>query len=117
MTLPSSDVIAICKITESVIRFALRESGGKRLLKKVTKAFLLHQVLQRFIENNNIFHTLKEHSCDQTPLQNHTVHLIQAIASKYIQIRLHFIGRSITDKENNVRIRQQFNKIVLFKRQ
>lgn len=80
LTLPSHDVIVICKIAETVICFALRESGGKRLLKKMTEAFLLHRVLHRLIGNNNIFNSLEQHSCDQTPLQNHVVHLIRAIA-------------------------------------
>jgi len=115
LTLPSHDVIVICKIAETVIRFALRESGGKRLLKQMTEAYLLHQVLHRFIGNNNVFLSLEQHSCDQTPLQNHAVHLIRAVASKYIHIRLYFIGRSAI--ESNVSIRQQFNKIVLFKGQ
>lgn len=117
LTLSSHDVIVICKIAETVIRFALRESGGKRLFKKMTEAFLLHQVLHRFIGNNNIFHSLEQHSCDQTPLQNHVAHLIRAIVSKYIYIRLYYIGRSITDNGNNISIRQKFNKIVLFKGQ
>lgn len=117
LTLPSHDVIKICKIAETVIRFALRESGDKRLFKKMTEAFLIHQVLHRFIGNNNIFHSLDQHSCDQIPLQNHVVHLIRAVAPEYIHIKLYFIGRSITDNENNISIRQQFNKIVLFKGQ
>lgn len=117
LVIPSHNVIVICKIAEFVIRFALRESGGKRLLKKMTETFLLHKVMHNFIENDNVFRNLEEHSCDQTPLQNHRVHLIRAVASKYIKIRLYFIGRTITDNENSLRIRQQFTKIVLFKGQ
>lgn len=116
MTLPSHDVITICKIAETVIRSTLYESE-KYLSNQMIEAFLLQQVLHRLNENNIVFHNLEEHSYYQTALQNHVVHLMRGVASKYIQIRLYFIGRNITDNENNVSIRQQFNKIVLFKGQ
>lgn len=70
----------------------------------MSEVFFLHQVLYRFIGNHNVFYSLEQHSCDQTPLQNHVVHLIRAVASKYIQIKLYFIGRNITDNENNVKV-------------
>ncbi|XP_025162957.1 uncharacterized protein LOC112590490 isoform X1 [Harpegnathos saltator] len=115
LRLPSHDVIVICTKAEIAIRLALRESGDKCLSKKFTEIYLLNQVLQRLIENRNIFSNIEEHSRDQTILENHVFHLMRAIASKYIKIRLHFIGRNIL--RDNISIRQAFNKIVLFKGQ
>ncbi|XP_025161077.1 uncharacterized protein LOC112589997 isoform X2 [Harpegnathos saltator] len=115
LRLPSHDVIVICTKAEIAIRLALRESGDKCLSKKFTEIYLLNQVLQRLIENRNIFSNIEEHSRDQTILENHVFHFMRAIASKYIKIRLHFIGRNIL--RDNISIRQAFNKIVLFKGQ
>ncbi|EZA46611.1 THAP domain-containing protein, partial [Ooceraea biroi] len=91
LTLPSHDVIVVCKKVEMVLRLALRESGDKYLLRKFTETYLVNQVLQHFIGNEHIFLNLREHSHDQTALNNHSFHLMRAIAFKYIKIRLYFI--------------------------
>lgn len=116
MTLPSHDVITVCNKAEIVICLALRESGGQYLLKQFTEIYLLNQVLQCFIGNTTLFLNLEEHSHEQTALENHAFHLTRAIASKYIKIRLYFIGRNVLDN-NVISIRQSFNKILLFKEQ
>lgn len=90
LILPSHNVIVICKIAETVIRFVLRESGGKRLLKQMSEAFFYIKyciVLLGTIMYFIVWNSIPAH---QTSLQNHVVHLIRAVAFKYIQIRLYF---------------------------
>jgi len=114
LTYPSHDVITICNRAETVIRLALRKSDGKHLLKEMSETYLLNQVLKYFIGNTHLFQNLELHSHDQNALENHVIHLMRAIAAKYIKIRLYFIGRNHIIN-NEVSVRHYCNKIVLFK--
>ena len=114
LTYPSHDVIVICNKAEAVIRLALRKSGGQYLLKEMSDIYLLNQVCKHFIGNSHLFKNLELHCHDQSALENHAVHLMRAIAAKYIKIRLYFIGRNQTIN-NEISVRQYCNKITLFK--
>lgn len=56
---------------------------------------------------------LKEHSHDQSPLDNHIVHLIQTIIQKYIKIQLHYMA--LNSREKCINKCKLFNKLILFK--
>lgn len=111
---PSKDVIIICRKSEVVIRCALRESGGKKLLKKFSPTYLLNMVINNLLHNTSLFQELDDHCNNQTDFSNHSAHLIRATANKYITIRLYYIGSTVN--ENNSE-RQKFNKLILFKGQ
>lgn len=112
---PSSSVMKICRETEKVIRFALHESGGKCMKRKYTEAYLASCVLFKFSESNNLFLDLTEHAHDQNPLQNHIVHLIKAIARKYVRIRLYHIAKQATEEIHSKRTFR--NHLTLFEGQ
>lgn len=69
-------------------------------------------MLKSFLDTN-LFNSLREHTLDQSPLENHSIHLIRAIVQNYIKIRLHYITLNSMDKSKSKR--HLFNKIVLFK--
>lgn len=113
---PSSSVTKICHEAERVIRFALAESGGKFMKKKFTDTYLVNSVLRKFTDSNNLFINLKEHSHDQTALENHIIHLTKAIAGKYIKVRLYHICKEAM--EDNKQSERHFrNKLTLFQGQ
>lgn len=78
----------------------------------MSETYLLNQVLKYFIGNSNLFQNLELHSHNQSALENHAVHLMRAIAVKYIKIRLYFIERNQIVNEISIR---QLYKIILFK--
>ncbi|KYN20062.1 hypothetical protein ALC57_07588 [Trachymyrmex cornetzi] len=82
---------------------------------KFTQTYLINCVLGKFIDSNNLFLNLKEHSHDQNPLENHIIHLMKAIISKYIKIRLYHIGKQTM---KNVQSQRHFrHKLTLFQGQ
>lgn len=109
---PSKDVITICNKCERIIRHAIHVSTNGFITKKFYETYLTNDVLKSFLDTN-LFHSLREHTFDQSPLENHIVHLIRAIAQNYIKIRLHYITLNSIDKSKSKR--HLFNKIVLFK--
>jgi hypothetical protein len=108
---PSTDVINVCEISEKTIKQALSESGGSFLKKKFTGEYLTSSVLHYYLDKD-IFDVLRIHSKNQSPVDNHVILLIKAIAKKYIDIRLHYIAKTVIDK--SLSKRQLFNKLVLF---
>lgn len=65
-----------------------------------------------FYLNRLIFDSLKEHSLNQSPLENHVILLIKTISKKYIDIRMHFIAKkSINSSASR---RTFYNKTVIF---
>lgn len=111
---PSMSVITICRKSEMIIRRALRESGGKKLLKKFSSTYLLNMVLTNLLHSTSLFQELDDHCNNQTDYSNHSAHLIRATANKYITIRLYYIGSKIMERTSK---RQKFNKLILFEEQ
>lgn len=100
---PSYSVQRICRTAEKVIRFALKESGGKFLLKKFSEDYLLTCVLSNLTETNTLFDDLHDHCHDQMALENHSIHLTSAVARKYLNIRLYYIGKKMGDSARSDR--------------
>lgn len=109
---PSEDVIRICHKSEIEIRYIIYNNN--RTFTEFNEHYISNKVLAKFI-NMNVFHNLKEHACDQLPLENHVIHLTRAIIKKYVKIRLHYIALNTCDNSNSQR--HFFNKLVLFKGQ
>lgn len=112
---PSKDVILICENCEKLIRTALTESNSTVLHPRYNVQFFLTHILRYFIGNNTIFSKLYEHTLDQIGIDNHIVHLIRMIATKYIKVRLQYMYKNATDRSKSDR--HKFNKIILFKGQ
>lgn len=108
---PAKIVIAICIKCEKIIRHVLHVNDNM-LSNKLFDMYLTNNILQSFI-NINVFEMLQEHSHDQSPLENHVVHLIRAIIQKYVKIRLHYLA--LNSRNKGINKRHLFNKIVLFK--
>lgn len=111
LTYPAKDVITICHECEKIIRNALCESGSTFMNKKFTSAYLTVQVLKKFI-GHTLFISLKNHTSEQSPLDNYIVHLLRSICNRYIKIRLHYIAQQTIN--TSVTMRQVFNKLILF---
>lgn len=82
-----------------------------KVAKKYNEMFLINKVLYEFIGQNTIFKNLGDHIYDQCALDNHYMHLIRAIAQKYIKIRTFHIFKQFNDPVSN---RHVYNKLVLF---
>lgn len=91
------------------------ESDSAVLHPKYNVHFFLTKILPYFTENNKIFSKLNEHILDQIGINNHIVHLIRTVATKYIQIRLQYMYKKATNLGKSDR--HHFNKIILFKGQ
>lgn len=108
---PAKDVITICIKCEKIIRHALHVNNNA-LSNKLFDIYLTNNILKSFLDVN-LFEILKEHSHDQSPLENHIIHLMRAIVQKYVKVRLHYIALNSIDKHTSKR--HLLNKIVLFK--
>lgn len=113
LTYPSKDVVNICKKAEFAIRSALHENGGK-LSKKHSSLYLSNRTLQSLLGDPLLFCTLEQHCIGQTVIENHAAHLMRAIASKYVQIRLFSLGSALT-KDRILGERHTATKLILFK--
>lgn len=112
---PLKDVIFTCETCEKLIRMALIESDSTLLHPKYNVNFFLTKILRYFTENNRIFSKLQEHTLNQIGIDNHIVHLIRIIATKYVKVRLQYMYKNATDLGKSDR--HHFNKIILFKDQ
>uniref|UniRef100_A0A1Y1K320 THAP-type domain-containing protein n=4 Tax=Photinus pyralis TaxID=7054 RepID=A0A1Y1K320_PHOPY len=108
---PSDDVINICMTSETILKRALEESGGKMLLKKFSCLFLVGKVLKVYL-NKPIFIGLSDHVLSHIAIENHVIQLIRAVAESYIVVRLHYVSKRYTDTTNSKR--QVYNKLILF---
>lgn len=76
----STDVIDICFKTKKIINHLSYE------VNKMYLDVLTNTVLKQFIHKNSIFISLKNHSYDQFPLDNHRVLLIKSVANRYANV-------------------------------
>ena len=101
---PCQNVARIFEKAESVLRSALKESGAHYLAKRFSETYLLNIVLKNFLfDNHKLFKNLKQHAQDQNGLQNHVLHLIKAIAAKYLEVWLSYCCSQFTGKSQSVR--------------
>ena len=67
----------------------------------------------KYFSDSDIFYKLKDHSYEQSPLENHRVHLIKLITEHYFKVRFYYISKKQINKAENVRTFN--NKMTLFK--
>lgn len=111
LTYPSQDVIQICRTSENILRSI---DLDKLLIKNNLKLLLTTKVLSLFVDKR-CFTLLDRHNLEYSPLENHTTHLIKLVAAKYIDIRLHYHSKYFYSP--HIRIRNFYNRLVIFKNQ
>lgn len=103
---PSNEVKKICKKSESFFRMAIKSNYIKykedQIVSKVLESFL----------NENIFPELDLHMHDVSPLENHSIHLVRAVAKKYLHLRYHYFAKTIV--QNTDSMRQLYTKFIKF---
>jgi len=106
---PSQSVVNICKETEKVIRFYIKEQHA--IISNTYNANYIAYCVLRNLNMNNIFTDLITHSNDQNVLTCHRVQLVKSIILKYVKTRYFYIG-----KTTNIAIskRHYYNKLILF---
>ena len=77
---PSDDLYKVCRMSEKFFR--LKTKINEKNLTKCTVQSLLIEILKSFQHDKNIFSSLNSHMHDTSPLENHAVQLIRAIAQK-----------------------------------
>lgn len=110
---PSESVLKICQKSEAVIRTAVRLN---KLASRTLLTDLLHEVLYAF-HGRELFNELHEHMFDNSPLDNHYMHLVRSVAENYINMRLFHVGKQATESLHTAQVRQMFKKITQFKGQ
>ena len=64
-----------------------------------------------------VFPTLRSHMYDTSPLENHQLLLIKAVAETYLQVRYTYEGKQVTRKlAGNIKVksRQVYTKLIHF---
>ena len=113
LIIPSDNVFNICLTCEKIYRENIAQSRGN--ISSITKYKIVSKVLETYA-SKDIFTDLDQHVKNFTPLENHIVFLIKAIAEKYIQTRCHYAGKEFTANmmRNKVISRSKNNKLVIF---
>lgn len=111
---PSRDVILLCEYAEKILRASIKIKGTSYLASKKAIAHMIKAVLKKNL-GSKIFHSLNDHLKDQNPMDNHLVLLIKAVAMKYLDIRIHHLIKTISQKDD--RVRSFHTKLILFKGQ
>lgn len=106
LTIPSTDVIHICKIAEAEIR--LLEKTDHLVQKNI-----LQKLIIKIMRNvrSSVFSEYYEHMYDNNVESNHIIHLIKIISFHYCNVRLYYKGNSLLDDN---RIRSKLTKTILF---
>lgn len=107
LTYPSHDVCKICKTTEHFLRINEHKITTKNFLNYLKSKIMFH------LSNFEFFTCLNIHVLECS--SNHIYFLTECIVTKYLNIRLHFIGKRKSEIEDPVR--NQFTKLILFKGQ
>lgn len=107
--IPSSDLIDICKMCEQIIR-KYQSELTKGNIKKILINKIFHQIGIKF---DNI--TMNNHIMQQEFLDNHRTQLCKYIIELYLNTRLHYEAKKMSEKD--VFVRQKYTKLILFKNQ
>ena len=106
---PSSDVIALCKVCEHIIRKYQSE-----LTQSNIKNFLMNKIFNHIgIRFDN--KAMNNHILTQDILDNHRTQLCKYVIVLYLNTRLHHEAKKMSDKD--VFVRQKYTKLILFKNQ
>lgn len=108
LIVPSTDVIKICKITESLLRKTYNNS--KFISAKTFKNHFVTKTMAHFL-GLKLFETINFHQYDHSPLDNHVIQLTKCVLEKYMDIRLNHFAKNVLQ---NAQKRQLFNKFLHF---
>jgi hypothetical protein len=111
---PSSDVIKICLQCEKSFRHHV--SSDVCSLSNFQLSKLVSIVLKSFI-GIDFFPSLTHHMFENSPLENHAVHLVRAVCEKYLQVRYYYAARTYSANLKNKLSkisRQRGNKLIIF---
>ena len=113
LIIPSENVFNICLTCERKYREMTSQNNGS--LSNITKCKIVGQFLETYAFKD-IFTDLDQHVKNFTPLENHAVFLMKAIAEKYILTRCHYAGKEFTSNlmKNKTISRSRNNKLVIF---
>jgi hypothetical protein len=106
LTYPSSDVIAICKGTELLIKKYLKLD---LIAKNQSKVKIVSAVLEKFFGIVFVSLNVKH---NMSAVDNRELLLIRAVTEQYLKVRLHHICRQRNERE---KIRTYYKKLILFK--
>lgn len=107
LTYPSKDVCDICKVAEHFLRINEHNISKPDFLKNLKCKIMFHLI------SMECFSCLNNHILECS--SNHIYFLIESILLKYLNIRLHFIGKRKSEIVDP--IRNQYTKLILFKGQ
>lgn len=110
---PSKCVLEICKKSESLLRWAVHMN---KLASRSLLQDLVLQVLES-LQHKELFAELHSHMFDNSPLENHYVHLLRSVAEYYLNVRLYLVGKQTTQSFHSSQVRQMFTKLTQFKGQ
>ena len=106
----------MCFETEKCIENMLRTT--QRQLPRCEK---LPTVLSTAVLNNlshlDLFPDIADHMFNTTIDDNHLHMLIQLVAKCYSKIKLHHLGKCLTDTATGPKVRKQLSKLIPFKHQ
>ena len=112
----SESVVRVCLETEKCIENMLRTTQGQ-----LPRSEKLPTVLSTAVLNNlshlDLFSDIADHMFDTTIDDNHLHTLIQLVAKCYSKIKLHHLGKRLTDTATGPKVRKQLSKLILFKHQ
>ena len=107
--IPSSDVIEVCRISESVIRE--EHAKGVRYL---NSDLILRKSMRIALDSELLFDDLRKVvTKDHTLFGPHVSNLIRNVIKEYTKIRLHHIARETTMKISPECVRNQNNKLTI----
>ena len=122
LNIPSISVIKIIEKCEQIFRVFIIGLNSTMLTtssRKNLKSLMVYKINQE-LACEKLFPELNEHDLDHEILTEdmHSSQLLKKIINKYLSIRLFRYGKQYTNDilhKNKIGLRQQFNKIILFK--
>lgn len=113
LSFPSEDITNLCKLGEKVFRIC--NASGKLHAHNIMPRLIVSGLTEVLSKGLDVFSTLKDHSLDHAPQENHPVYLMKAVFFEYFKIRLSHVGKSETEKLQSNNTRSSNTKTTLFK--
>ena len=104
------------EVTEKKFRKLLNTTNGKAPLSKGVTGAISMSVMKD-LQLKTIFPDLTEHMRETDVTDNHFFNLIKSVCKNYCKIRMFHIGKQITNKISQDKIKKKYSKLILFKSQ
>ncbi|KAG8176392.1 hypothetical protein JTE90_020177 [Oedothorax gibbosus] len=96
LNLPSGDVTSVCKLAEKIFRIA--NASGKLDIRNIMHRLITDALSDISSRRIDVFASLRKHSLDHAPQDNHRLFLIKAVLFECFKIRLCRAGKMETEK-------------------